>query len=271
MDTTQRKMTFSSPAGNGYYDLALNASAINHRLYRQGRCYFAKFDIELDGVPANSGQRIEIQTLPTTWFMKRAWNLAFDKWLDSHQDERALGAMMARWNDFRVHFDSTHVGATSTLRLADGVDAPDEYLYTIGETVGGLSPYYSVLDTTSAASYWGILNEYDTLADTMDDVPPSPAGIPYEQLNEELDDDQANEIQNNGDSPPYNSDGSFADAGVTVKHYLFNGMGQQRLSTGFIPVPFGLFKITAVTDSPVLSVTLKPGNYKGIDAPSVVM
>lgn len=269
MDTTQRKMTFSSPAANGYYDLALNASAINHRLYRQGRCYYAKFDLELDA--ATSGQRIEIQTLPTTWFMKQAWNLAYRKWMDSHEDERELGTKMARWNDFRVHLDSTHVGATSTLRLADGVDTPDEYLYTIGETVGGLSPYFSVLGTTSAASYWGILNEYDTLADTMDDVTPAPAGIPYEQLNEELDDDQANEIQNNGDAPPYNSDGSFADAGVTVKHYLFSGQGSNRLSTGYIPVPFGLFKITAVTDSPVLSVTLKNGDYKGIDAHDIRM
>ena len=95
MDDTQRRMVFSSPSGSGYYDLALNASAINHRLYRQGRCYYAKFDIELDGVPANSGQRLEIQTLPTTWFLKRAWNLAHEKWMHSHEDERALGTKMA--------------------------------------------------------------------------------------------------------------------------------------------------------------------------------
>jgi hypothetical protein len=271
MDDTQRRFVFddTAPAANGYYDLALLSSVANRRLYRQGRCYYAKFDIELDGVPSNSGQRIEIQTLASTWMLKKAWQLAFKKWRESTEDERKNGIKAGRWNDFRIHMDATHAGGTSTLRLADGMTTPTEYLYTVGETTTGVSPYYKVFGSSDGTA-WGILNEYDTMADTEVDSPADPSGaaMAYETMLSELDEDQAQEIQENGDAPPYSATGGME--GCEVVSYLFNGMGQQRLSTGYIPVPLGLFKIIATTDNPIMSVTLKSGTYKGIHAESIL-
>ena len=129
---------------------------------------------------------------------KKAWQLAFKKWRESTQHERDNGIKAGRWNDFRLLYENGHSPAGSS-------PTGGEYLYTSGVGADGSSRVFQMFDATSGSRF-GVLAEYDALLDTDVDTPAAgSSAMPYSALMTELVDAQANQIQEDGDTPPYHA------------------------------------------------------------------
>ena len=127
----------SSGSNSHYLDLAAGVSALNRRLYRQGRQYHVANVSVVD----TSGKLTSCRfaTLPQVWTTNKAWRLMFDAWKD--QRARALDNSPAnvsgRWADFKVWMSQQHL-----------IDAGDENIpHNAGPTRGGILPVTSDMVT----------------------------------------------------------------------------------------------------------------------------
>ncbi|AXH79275.1 MAG: putative capsid protein [Circular genetic element sp.] len=127
-----------------YIDLAQCKSVVNRRFYRQGMNYaIAGFRIGYAG-SRTTPIDIAIETLPTTWPVGASWHKFFAAW--QHQQNEALEAIgeggiesKAKWNDFKIFFDSGHkvLGNTTPVTpggfLTDAGAGRGQYPWTLGE------------------------------------------------------------------------------------------------------------------------------------------
>lgn len=238
-------------AGSAYVDLAYELSRTNHRLYRQGRVYHA------DVVATNTfaaGGPITVEAIALTWMNKNAWQLAFKKWRESTEHERANGIKAGRWNDFRIYYQAGHAG---TPVITNG-----EYQYTTAESADGTAArQFQMFGNTSPTRY-GVLAEYDNLRDTDTNTPAASSGqMPYSPLLAELNNQQADEIQEDGDFPPYDSTNLAPTQQV---FHLQSPLGSNYYRTGMMQIPCGLLNITS--DGGLLQIRVKSGKYKGVHA-----
>ena len=77
----QRGMDLRSSATEvDYYvlDVARNLSVANHRLYRQGKTYSVKVDVQ-PGEPV----QYNVFALADTWYVQKAWQLARARYLEN--------------------------------------------------------------------------------------------------------------------------------------------------------------------------------------------
>ena len=121
-----------------YIDLARDVSAINRRLYRQGRMYHVKrVTIVSSNTPnsmAGSENRITFGTIPESWVAQQAWHRGFKTWTKMQKDAQSLAAgdVRATWNDFKVHLSYEASQATLLSPLDNGGNAVDqgEWIYS---------------------------------------------------------------------------------------------------------------------------------------------
>lgn len=250
---THHNLNIQLGGGVDYVDLAYEMSRLNHRLYRQGRVYHA--DIVMTNTMA-AGVPITVETIAPTWMNRKAWQLAFESWRKSTAAEREAGIKGGRWNDFRVYFEGAHTG---TPPIVNG-----EYLYTTVHDTGATSGSRQFqMFGASSASRWGVLAEYDSLRDTDTDTPPSGGTtVAYNTILAELDNQQADQLQEEGDEPPYNS----LNLNATVQTFNLRAPAETNYyRTGLIEIPCGLIKVTN-TGGGAIQVRIKPGKYKGVHA-----
>ena len=117
--------TIGGATGNHTIDLSQVASLINRRFYRQGINWaVAGFKI----FTATPGA-VSIHKLQNTWVTGNAWEKAFRMWnkqqMDAVEDGGAESAV-ARFRDFKVHMDPTHVAAgfAANLLPSDATGTP---------------------------------------------------------------------------------------------------------------------------------------------------
>jgi len=288
----QRKTGLAS-ASNGVHhvcDVGRILSRVNHRLYRQGKTYQVKIDLDnrtmASGTPSGAGQ-IEVYALKDTWFTQKAWQLARATYLTATAGERAAmsSSKIARWEDFRVSSGvsnaidvnpyeyasdlsgnaNTHgEHATSQITLADG---STERSFTWGTPGGGSQEF-------------GILVEYNKSGDTnkspQDDANTGAGDQAYAGSEDGVFEKQMDDLVNNGNHPPYNR-ASFSSS-VWVKIATLDNSdaagpgvagGHSRMSTGFFNAPCGLVVLktsVARTLAGEVSITAKAGDYKGVAA-----
>lgn len=249
---THHVLNVQVPTGVAYIDLGYEMSTTNHRLYRQGRVYHA----DVIATPTfAAGSPITVETIAPTWMNQKAWQLAFKKWRESTQHERDNGIRAGRWNDFRIYMEASHAGTPS---ITNG-----EYLYTTAESADGTAArQFQMFGNTTAARY-GVLAEYDNLRDTDTNTPAASSGqMPYSPLLNELNNQQADEIQEDGDFPPYDSTNLASTKQV---FHLQSPIGSNYYRTGMMAIPCGLVKVTN-TGGGLITLRLKAGKYKGVHA-----
>lgn len=119
MEPAPMTITLATPdtVGGSYTcDLSQIACLINRRFYRQGLNWaVAGFKIFSTGTGAFS-----ISKIPTTWVTANAWKKAFEAW--NRQQREALAeaggqSAAAKFRDFKVHMDTTHVTAGFAANL----------------------------------------------------------------------------------------------------------------------------------------------------------
>ena len=273
---TQRKMYIGTNEGTPGPTTTIQAkrmlSPINHRLYRSGRTYVQKIDMD-----PNSPNIIEVYALADTWMVHNAWKLAFETYQRHNSDEiKAAGKNRARWSDFQVGFDIGNLGLPQQYD-----SALNPGVYTAGEfevsTVADDDNNVFTFDWLSAAgTNINILDQYDLAGRTQVTPEDTETSAPYQTLNnDELDTQVFRDIQQHGDVPPYNADFIGTNTPL-VKIATLQGLstattGVARLSTGYFRAPCGIVVLhpavgggSAHTGD--LSVTYKEGNYKGVHA-----
>lgn len=249
---THHVLNIQTNGGVEYIDLAFELSRLNHRLYRQGRVYHA--DIVMTNLMA-AGQPITVETIAPTWMNNKAWQLAFESWRKSTAAEREAGTKSGRWNDFRIYYESTHAGTPSIVN--------GEYNYTEAVFADGtVNRAFHMFGATSPTRF-GVLSEYDATRDTNTDIPAAgAASAAYDRLLAELNNQQAEQIQEEGDEPPYNS----VNLNATVQTFNLRAPAESNYyRTGLIQIPCGLIKVDS-TGTGAIQVKLKTGKYKGVHA-----
>lgn len=93
-----------------YVDLSLAACVANRRFYRQGLSW-AVAGMTLHTAESTSGE-FDTSKVPDTWMAKNAHNKSKELWMES-QDQvlDVQPTVAARYRDFKVHLDSSMVGA----------------------------------------------------------------------------------------------------------------------------------------------------------------
>lgn len=275
-----RKLRVSSPSpfagSHVIMDLGKYLSQVNRRLYRQGRYYECKVDID---VAENNA--VEVYALRDDWGVQKAYQMAYKQYLENNADERdALAGKTARWEDFRVDdgyttgftpFVALYTEAGGTVELGAGefelstVTDTTQTSRTFSWKPGATSPQYSILDEYALASNAAV-------------TPSTPeTDGPYANIRNELDQNQMVDLQEHGNNAPYDATGVNTSSPWMKVAVLQGGAATvQKLSTGFFTAPCGFVVVRNVgtgggnVQIANLSCTVKAGDYKGVHAPSML-
>lgn len=256
-----------------YVDQSLSLD--NHRLYRQGRVYSVKIDIN----PENP-RNIEVYCLPDTWYVRKAWLEAYMRFLEATKAERSLvgkGAI-SRWHDFRVKHGLVATPGVPTQRIHDGtgtdddqVDGGGEYKFPhVAGNDGDASRGFKWLGISDVANF-GIIKEYSDTGNTDADPANTVSGGYTLLVDETVEVADLASITTDGNQPPYDPlqfDHLFPFRKVAE---LSNAptAATGRTSSGFFNAPAGLVLIRGAATNDQLYITFQSGDYKGVKAPSM--
>ena len=285
-----------------YIDLAKDLSAVNRRLYRQGRNY------SISNISVHDSQgdaRVLVSTAPNTWVTHAAWEMCFNGWKQQRAETLALGdgqSKSPRWSDFKVYLNKEHVVDTDWPKPTEDEnnditlgewDYADMSFWRSGTrydnyAVGlmGAHQLSSITNETTPedASYDGYISALEVLqevrmqpVDTGDDGG-ADAGIQFSVHAGAALTDVLVEINKEGDEPPYSlemvgsNNNPANDTGAwPVRECHISSTYAPMAVMGAIPnVPCGLLQIETKSGSSNtigLLIELTPGDYKGVHAP----
>jgi hypothetical protein len=274
-----RKAPISSGASaNTLVDSARFLSVANRRLYRFGRNYSMKVDIR----PDYAGPAIEVYVLRDDWAVQKAFQMAYQHYLDNTSEEREVLSpnQIARWEDFRVRDGINVAGGTNQARPVLFKENGSFVVLTGGEFID--STVVDSSNTTRAftwsstpnSSEYSLLNEYDKAGNAQGAPSSISTSGPYEELNSEINATTMDDLQNDGNLPPYTQTGVNENSPWVRIAVLGSGAaGQQKLSSGFFTAPCGLIFLKGFTeagDAYSVEIEAKSGDYKGVHAPSMI-
>lgn len=263
----------SGAAANTLVDMARNLSVLNRRLYRFGRNYQVKVDLRNDYV----GQ-VEVFALRDDWAVQKAFQVAYQEYLDNTMDEREnlSSNMIARWEDFRVQDGltlakndarpvmHTPAGAASVLTAGE---------FALSNVVDGAGTERTFSWGAGGAAVYGILEEYNKTSNAPREHNLVVLDAPYANIDNQVDDTTHDNLQIDGNDPPYDN-GGVNEASPWVRiAVLGSTAGTQKLSSGFFTAPCGLVLLKGFSETSEAysaEVEAKAGDYKGVHAPSMI-
>lgn len=272
-----------------YIDLARDISAINRRLYRQGRDYHVrKVTVTSINTPNGTG-RISVSTLPNSWTVRGAWKRGFEHW-NRQRKEAVKGSSIkpGSYNDFKVHLTNDSRTATllepkdnggndllfgewnyATLLSPDGTTSADAFeLHMLGGHSGSAGSRVSV----------GLVESFGTARTTVNAIEPNtPSAADSDPLVNIFDDgtivdEIINQIEDENDVPPYDTAAYAGMAGNHPKPLVMQtgAIDNGRVVLGGFNAICGLLEIEAQSgvagDVFEVLVELAPGNYRGVAA-----
>jgi len=249
-------------------------SKINRRLYRQGRYYRVKLDMDIDNL-----DNVRVFTLRNDWVVQKAFQMAYQQYLNNTMDEREqlVSNQIARWEDFRVD-----EGVTGTFDRLDPL-LINQNASTKTRLVNGEFELSKVVDTAQAtrtftwgaasASEYSILAEYDLAGNASASPSVGLSDGPYANIDNVTDEVIMESLANDGNFPPYDLTSVSPTSPFVEVAVLGQNAGAQKLSTGYFDAPCGIVIITDVdlaVGPSKISCFVKEGDYKGVHAPSMV-
>ena len=271
-----------SPGTPKYIDLAAGISALNGRLYRQGRMYHVA-NVTMHN--ADGGVKsLQISTLPDTWNLKSAWHIMFDAWKDQRARvlENSATDIAGKWADFKVLMTPSHKSNAWELpadsenhMIRGGTEAPSGTDTSESEWAYSTVNYIDKDGTSHEGDNLGVLgatslgNEYVSLmeelfnarASTMVEDPDVDPNVIKESVifgmnpaNQEFggNSDLLQRIAEDNDIPPYNSQfpigfnnpDSEGEHPFTVREMGITSTSVLTQTVGGFQVPLGLVEIS---------------------------
>lgn len=269
---TERQMALVLAQANsaGVVRIDRCLSKRNHRLYREGRTYTAKIDLNPE--EAVPGNYVEVYTLKDTWFTHKAWQLAFQEYMTATMKERrkATKGHLARWNDFRVndglnlaellprHYNRTGGAAQQTS---------GEFVLSKVEDSGGVVRTWTWSHSPSASEF-SIMTEYDKAGNTNSQPTSANLDQPYSEMDSDVSNNEWDDVTDSGNEPPYLQNGLDPTNAWNKVATLAVDPGMQKLSSGFFDAPCGIVMLRGLNSNSQQEVvlTVKAGDYKGVAA-----
>ena len=287
------ELTNSSQAGtetSHYIDLAKDISAINRRLYRQGRAYHVKRVTIVSSNTPNGENRVSISTVPHSWTATGAWKRAFETWnqMNAEATKQTAGALHSTWADFKVYLSNEMRSGTvlspvdnggnavaageweyTRLVTPDGTTGADEfYLHMLGDHSGGAGARGSV----------GLIKSFGESRSTVNDFSPNvPGDAADDPLVNVFDygtsvDEVIDRMITDNDKPPYETDNYPGDDANMPKPLVVQDttIVDGKTTIGGFTAMCGLLEIES--KSPISSdvysilVELASGSYRGVKA-----
>ena len=260
-------------AANTLIDTARHLSVMNRRLYRYGRYYNVKVDIRND-----TGGQISVFALRDDWAVQKAFQVAYKQYLENSAEERSklTSNQLARWEDFRIDDGLT-------LAKNDGVPVLHDVnnggiLLTQGEfkstnVVDAAGTTRTFSWGAGSSSKYGILEEYDKMGSAQSEPSVLEPNMAYDGIDAKTQDAMADNLQADGNAPPYDATGVNAPTPWVRIGVLGQTGGAQKLSTGFFTAPCGLVLLMGYSDTGTgfpVTMEVKAGDYKGVHAPSML-
>jgi hypothetical protein len=280
----------------GFDCIAVDAclSKLNHRLYRQGRKYRVKVDLELDDGWADKENRLEVYALMPTWYVHSMWKQAKKAFDDAMAlEKKALNkSNLARWRDFRVK-SGWFPSAPGLTPPASGTQFPIAFtpLGAQVEFTAGEFNYSLVenLDTNNSMDFsfgqgdtttFSLPVEYSLTRNESASPETVITEAPYNELNSNLESDDYALLQANGNEPPYNAlafpDALWVRIAVLGTDYVGAAAPSNaflnRISTGYFDAPCGYvalksnFDDDSVSFGPKIKLEVQSGDYRGVKA-----
>lgn len=255
-----------------YVDVFKDLSLVNHRLYRQGRVPMVRIGFIGPFQPAVTFASIGVATLPNTWSVRKAHQLALKEYLRATKEERRRTGQ-ARWHDFKVYYEDGHRSGTTLAPVGITLGSSEWNYSEICEEDDTTERKFKFIGSTDSNCF-GMIAEYDSAADVVDDDPPNPGGsAPYMNLHPDSQGSNTDNLLDEGDFPPYNPDNLQVQEQMTL---IGVGSGKtDKMVSEWFPAPAGLLKLTSVvTSTEAVSndtvgsffVEVMAGDYKGIHA-----
>lgn len=279
-----------------FIDLAKDLSAINRRLYRQGRSYHVK---RISVVSRNTNQltpgqnagRITFSCVPESWMTQQAWKRGFKTWQKMQAKAMAAAGSDIRgtWNDFKVYMSLDHRGATALVpkdnggnNLQYGEWTYSKFISPDGTTSSDELDIHMIGAHSGSAGSWnsaGLVKSYAESRATVQADQPDTSTLNLDDPLMNLFDDGTvtdeilQDLRDEGDTPPYEANNYAGGAGNHPKPLVVqqSTLGTDgRTSVGGFSAMCGLIEIeaTSPTADDVYSVLveLAPGKYRGIAA-----
>jgi len=288
-----------------YIDLAACMSAVNRRLYRQGRQYHVANATIHD---SDGDADVKLSILPDTWALQAGWHMMFDAWKDQRSRvlENSVGDITGKWADFKVYMNKLHYD-----QRYQSAGTPGDALIPVN-VEGGVANTYTRLDqewqysdvsyvdqdgtdfdniplvmlSNTTTSVVGIMDELQKSMSMVQSNSPNLSNIGKSVIfgmNPSILDtnkDLLTDIAEDNDQPPYSaalplgSTGNPANAEPyapwCVREFAIATESARTATTGGFAAPLGL--ICVETDSATsgnkigLLLELVPGSYKGVHA-----
>ena len=286
-----------------YIDLAKDLSAINRRLYRQGRTYhvrkvtvvsrdtLAGFTTDPPG-KANAG-RISLSAAPQSWVTHGAWKRGFKTFnlMNKEATHNLTNDIAGKWADFKVYLSNDHYAGTklepidnggnvvsqgewrySNYISPDGTTAHDEFrIHLLGNHVGSIGAWSSV----------GLIRSFgNSRATVQSGMPKVPGEASDDPLLNVFDygttvDEVVDQLEFDNDNPPYDI-AEYAGAVLNMPKPLVMQDGtvsDGSTTLGGFEAICGLVEIEC--NSPIANdvwsvlVELAPGKYRGIKSEAI--
>jgi hypothetical protein len=267
-----------------YIDLAAAISAMNGRLYRQGRMYHVA-NVTMHNTDGKV-KSCKLSTLPDTYTTQAAWHAMFDAWKDQRARvlENSIGDITGKWSDFKVVFnkdmksnawilptdsDNAEIrGGTIAPSGSDTSESEWQYstvnytdkdgTYQTGDLLGMLG------ETSISGEYISVINElFNARAAVMVEDPDVDPNVLKQSVifnmnpaNAELGQNSnlLQRIAEDNDIPPYNNQFpiGYNNPVSSIQGFPVREMGITSTSVltqtvGGFPVPLGLIEVEGIT------------------------
>lgn len=206
-----------------YLDLSQCASIVNRRFYRQGLVWPVQgFELKDVGVNSITSANVLISKLQDTWATNNAWVKSKSIWDEQQMlavEQMGAESAVARFRDYKIHMDSTHVGMDFSLNIlpvsADGTpflpgewEASEVVIPTDGGG-GGQDEYYLQMYDNSSSDAKSILGGYVFSRSYPQSPDPAAPAVNTSWFNDVMDygnvnDNVISNVVDTNDDLPYN-------------------------------------------------------------------